>query len=394
MKKSTKLISTLLVLCLVLAMGLSLVACNPKDNKDALAESLSVSLKNYLASENYSMAVKSAQTTQDTLPLLYLRYVSGDNYPADNVDTLKGHLDKIKLIYTDGAIDENGFTEENGFYTTITSEWGTYTSGWSSVLDYLFSWSIYYNQYVKYLSDNSLSQNEYSAYLNAIKAYVQTVDNTTDYVGVAYGFDKESALTILASNLGFTAKPVAPKSYNALLAYYEKDPNGQFTQMGATPNWVGFTGRPLASGSLLKEEDAYDVNFEKCRQPLFPGEENEDYYHVYTLSEYVTLDILCQDYELTMSSPYGSTADKRYAILYGYINGIDMTKYTKSISNGTTYNLVDGWLKTLAKDTDENYVIADPVDMAIAISYIAKVNGIDAPTPVGLYSSTLAVISL
>lgn len=393
MKKSTKLISTLLVLCLVLAMGLSLVACNPKDNNDALAEALSVSLKNYLASDSYSTTIKSAQTTQDTLPLLYLRYVSGDNYPSDNIDVLKGHLDKIKLLYTDGAIDENGFTEENGFYTP--SSWNeSGKSGWQSVTDYLFSWSIYYNQYVKYLIDNSATQNEYTSYLDAIKAYAQNVDNSDTTTYVAYCFDKESALTILASNLGFEAKTVAPKSYNALLAYYEKDINGQFTKEGTDPNWLGFTGRPLASGSLLRNESAYDVNFEKSRQGLFPLVEKTDYPAVYAIDEYITLDKLCDDYDYEIVSPYGSTADNRYGILYGYINGLDMTKYTKSTDESTTYNLVDEWLKTLEKDTDGNYVIADPVDMAIAISYIAKVNGINAPTPVGLYSSALAVISL
>ncbi len=401
MKKSTKLISSLLVLCLVLAMGLSLVACNTKDDTktpdDALAQSLSVSLKNYLASDSYSTAVKSAQTTQDTLPLLYLRYVSGDNYPSDNIDVLKGHLDKIKLICTDGAIDENGFTEENGFYTTITSGWGTYTSGWSSVLDYLFSWSIYYNQYVKHLIDNSASQNEYTTYLNAIKAYITRLGGTPSddqYVSVAYGFDMYSALAILASNLGYDAKIVVPNAYNILLAYYQKDANEQFTKEGATPNWVGFTGRPLASGSLLKNESAYDVNFEKSRQGLFPLVENTDWTHVYTIDEYMTLDKLCDDFDYVMQSDFGSTADNRYGILYGYINGIDMTKYTKSTDSETSYNLVDEWLKTLEKDNDENYVIDNPIDMAIAISYIAKVNGIDAPTPVGLYSSAIAVISL
>lgn len=401
MKKSTKFISTQLVLCLVLAMGIAMVACNTKSDDtpqaDALAISLSTSIKNYLASDDYKSALTSANTTQDTLPLLYLRYVKGDNYPSDNIDTLKANLDKIKLIYADGAINESGFTEENGFYATITSEWGAYTSGWKSVLDYLFSWSIYYNQYVKHLIDNSASQNEYTVYLNAIKTYINGLGGTPSddqYIEVAYGFDMYSALAILASNLGYNAKTAVPNAYNVLLAYYQKDTNGQFTIDGATPNWIGFTGRPLASGALLRGEDAYDVNYEKSRQGLFPLVESTDWTHVYTIDEYMTLDKLCDDFNYVMQSDYGSTAENRYGILYGYINGLDMTKYTKSTDESTSYNLVDEWLKTLAKDSDENYILADPIDMTIAISYVAKANGIEAPSPVGLYSSAMAVIYL
>ena len=125
----------------------------------------------------------------------------------------------------------------------------------------------------------------------------------------------------------------------------------------------------------------------------------------------VNLDRLCNFYGYEIKSDYGSTEDSRFGILYGYINAIDMTKYQKEVyhgavctgdgcehhvdeQDGQVYDLVATWLSTLQKTDDGKYVLADCVDLAVAVAYLAYESGIQAPTPCGAYSSALPVISL
>ena len=141
--KSVKILCLALVVVLVLAV--SLVACNPKDETptDALCQSLKTSLKNYLASEEFATA-KAAATTQDRVPLMYSRYLTGNIYTDGDAESFKTNLKKI-----DSVIDENGnlsdeLYEKDGcpLYTTYVSEWDgqTYKNGWQSILDYAYSW--------------------------------------------------------------------------------------------------------------------------------------------------------------------------------------------------------------------------------------------------------------
>lgn len=78
----------------------------------------------------------------------------------------------------------------------------------------------------------------------------------------AFGYSLPSVLALTAYNLGFDLQEAVPNSKTSLLAYYEKDENGNFKRNGGTPNWVGFTGRALAS-TTLRNEAEYDVKFEK-----------------------------------------------------------------------------------------------------------------------------------
>lgn len=399
--KFAKLICLMLIACL--AFTLVLTACNEDAPvEDALALKLKQSLKNYLASESFENALASAQSTQERVPLLYLRYVKGD-YIASDVDALETRLSLIDNVSdSDGNLDDTLYTEESGLYTVVS--WGeySYVSGWLSISDYLYSWSLFYNQYLQ----NATNGKDYSHYLARIKAYLTAIDNDAlTYVGTAWGYDKASTLTLCCANLGFDAKTTVPTSYAELLSYYAKDENGRFTKEGVNPNWVGFTGRPLAA-SVLRADSAYSLEYEKTMQPLFPYEEN----YTPTLAECVNLDGLCNFYGYTLPSEY-STVDSRYGLLYGYVNGIDMRAYKKSVyhsavcggencahhvdeEDGKIYNIVEMWLSSLEKDANGDYVLNDAVDMAIAISYVAYSQGVTAPTPIGAYTESVSTISL
>ena len=253
-----------------------------------------------------------------------------------------------------------------------------------------------YNQYKQYLSQTRQTDETFDDYKVTILNYLTSVDSSDTFYGTAYGYDKASSIVLTLANLAYDPKN-APVSYNALLSYYDKDKDGNFTKYVGNPNWIGFTGRPLASGSLMRGEEKYSLVYEKTMQGIYPYDDTKaDASSNYNIDDMINLDRLYDDYGKEIVSQYGSIGDSRYGILYGYLNGIDMTKYTKSVDDGKTYNVLQKWVDSLKKDSDGNYVLADGVDMAVAICYVyASKMGLDTPpTPIGSYSSAVSVLSL
>lgn len=220
----------------------------------------------------------------------------------------------------------------------------------------------------------------------------------------AFGYSLPSVLALTAYNLGFDLQEAVPNSKTSLLAYYEKDENGNFKRNGGTPNWVGFTGRALAS-TTLRNDAEYDVKFEKTMQGYFPFTDGWSQ----PLDEMVNMDRLCNWYNHDLKT--GANVDARYGILYGYMNGIDMEHYTKEVyhsavckgdeckyhideADGQVYNIISMWKDNLTKDANGKVKITGTMDMAVAIVYLAKINGVEAPSPVGVYSSADSVIVL
>lgn len=220
----------------------------------------------------------------------------------------------------------------------------------------------------------------------------------------AFGYSLPSVLALTAYNLGFDLADTVPNSKTSLLSYYAKDENGNFKRNGGTPNWVGFTGRALAS-TALRNEAEYDVKFEKTMQGYFPYTDGWSQ----PLDEMVNMDRLCNWYNHDLKT--GSNVDARYGILYGYMNGIDMEHYTKEVyhsavckgdeckyhideADGQVYNIISMWKDNLTKDANGKVKITGTMDMAVAIVYLAKINGVEAPSPVGVYDSANSVITL
>lgn len=221
---------------------------------------------------------------------------------------------------------------------------------------------------------------------------------------VAFGYGNTNVAMLTAHNLGLDIEEVVPYCTQYMLDYYKKNDDGKYIKNGGTPNWVGFSGRPLA-GSVLKDYEEYDLAYEKTMQGYFPFTDGWNQ----PLDEMINMDRLCNYYNHDLNAP--SSVDARYGLLYGYMNGIDMEHYVKEVyhsevcegdecehhideEDGTVYNIVSLWRNTLKTDDDGNYVIDNVVDMAVAIAYIAHSNGIDAPSPLGIYNSANAVIDL
>ncbi len=221
---------------------------------------------------------------------------------------------------------------------------------------------------------------------------------------VAFGYSAINVSVITAYNLGFDLETTVPYCSNYMLSYYEKDDEGNFKKNGGTPNWVGFSGRPLA-GSIFRGNARYDVKFEKTMQGYFPFTDGWNQ----PLDEMINMDRLCNYYNHTLTT--NANVDPRYGLLYGFMNGIDMEHYVKEVyhsqvctgedckyhideQDGQVYNIVTMWRETLKKDENGKYVISNNVDMAVAIAYIAHVYGVEAPTPLGLYTAAQACIDL
>lgn len=221
---------------------------------------------------------------------------------------------------------------------------------------------------------------------------------------VAFGYSAINVSVITAYNLGFDLETTVPYCSNYMLSYYEKDDEGNFKKNGGTPNWVGFSGRPLA-GSVFRTNEKYDVKFEKTMQGYFPFTDGWNQ----PLDEMINMDRLCNYYNHTLTT--NANVDPRYGLLYGFMNGIDMEHYVKEVyhsqvctgedckyhideQDGQVYNIVTMWRESLKKDENGKYVISNNVDMAVAIAYIAHVYGVEAPTPLGLYNAAQACIDL
>ena len=398
--RNTKILCLALVLALVLTIAL--VACNHRTElvPDALSQSLKTSLKNYLASENFATA-KAAATTQDRVPLMYSRYLTGSIYTDSDAESFKTNLQKIDSVIDGSGNLSDELYEKDGcpLYTKSSYEWNgeVYESknGWQSIVDYAYSWSLMYNQYRQYLSATNKTDASFDKYVPTIVNYLKVADSSNAYYDTAYGYDKESSIVLTLANLNANIKVNARTSVDALLSYYDTDKDGNFTKYIVNPNWVGFTGRPLASGSLLRGEERYSLVYEKTMQGIYPYDVIDTDY-IFTIDEMINLDRLFDDYGKEIVSKDGSYGDSRYGILYGYLNGINMTNYTKSVEDGKTYNVLQKWVDTLEKDSDGNYVLADGVDMAVAICYVyaSEIELDTPPTPIGSYSSATSVISL
>ena len=464
------------------------------DRYDQLAEELKVSLKTYLESDAFKESILTAKTTQSRVPLLYLRYVKGDFYDADVVFQLKTYLNMIGGVCKDGSINDALFPSSDAGST-----------GWYGMLDFLYSWTLIYNQYQQWCNETNNVDTSYDIYFGAIKAYLTNIDSfiangSTEYTfkgekvtqsnlyykgfnqlnnfasssaasrytyedyvellglvaqatgntngheaflkayeaidfaaideaedkrqqlsdlktkllpmwnacmpvtRVAFGYGTYNVCLLTAANLGFDLEQTVPQSRAYMLSYYDKNEDGSFKKNGGTPNWVGFSGRPLA-GAVLRNEEAYDVKFEKTMQGYFPFTDGWNQ----PLDAMINMDRLCNWYNHDLGTK--ANVAPQYGLLYGFMNGIDMEHYVKEVyhsqvctgedcqyhideKDGQIYNIVTLWRETLKKDDDGKYVISSNIDMAVAIAYIAKVEGIEAPTPIGEYSKDCAVINL
>lgn len=488
MKKAFNLLlSAILIVCIAFGS-----ACADIFEDSPLAVKLESALKTYLESDEFNTAVVSAKTTQSRLPLLYLRYVKGNFYSEQAENDIKGYLSAI-----DGLI-ENGEIKDGKYAGSSVK-----TTGWYGVIDYLYSFSLLYNQYEQILCEkagsNTKAENVYADKLDAVKNYIHYADSlytqktiefdgaqvrpstlinditnatnnfTSDryrvdyetikkkadaicaYTGktdgvdeflakyktavenyadmtaaernsakeeiknlwaacvpssrCAFGYNVYNTLFLIAVNLGFDYKEIVPCVTEFMLSYYEKDENGNYKKNGGTPNWVGFSGRPLA-GAALRNEPEYSVVYEKTMQGYFPFTDGWNQ----PLDEMINMDRLCNYYNHDLKT--GANVAPFYGLLYGYMNGIDMEHYKKEVyhsavctdptgenckyhineKDGQIYNIVSMWTENLKTDDEGNIVLSSVSDMAVAIAYLAKYNGIATPSPIGVYNAKNAVI--
>lgn len=488
MKKAFNLLlSAILIVCIAFGS-----ACADIFEDSPLAVKLESALKTYLESDEFNTAVVSAKTTQSRLPLLYLRYVKGNFYSEQAENDIKGYLSAI-----DGLI-ENGEIKDGKYAGSSVK-----TTGWYGVIDYLYSFSLLYNQYEQILCEkagsNTKAENVYADKLDAVKNYIhyadslytqktiefdgaqvrpstlinditnatnnftsdryradyETIKKTTDaicaYTGktdgvdaflakyktavenyadmtaaernsakeeiknlwaacvpssrCAFGYNVYNTLFLIAVNLGFDYKEIVPCVTEFMLSYYEKDENGNFKKNGGTPNWVGFSGRPLA-GAALRNEPEYSLVYEKTMQGYFPFTDGWNQ----PLDEMINMDRLCNYYNHDLKT--GANVAPFYGLLYGFMNGLDMEHYKKEVyhsavctdptgenckyhineKDGQVYNIVSMWTENLKTDDEGNIVLSSVSDMAVAIAYLAKYNGIATPSPIGVYNAKNAVI--
>lgn len=480
-------LSAILIVCIAFGS-----ACADIFEDSPLAVKLESALKTYLESDEFNTAVVSAKTTQSRLPLLYLRYVKGDFYSEQAENDIKGYLSAIDELTENGEI-------KDGKYAGSSVK----TTGWYGVIDYLYSFSLLYNQYEQILFEKcggfGSVKNEYESRLNSVKNYIHYADSlytqktiefdgaqvrpvtlmnnvtnavnnfTSDryrldyetlkknadaicaYTGknegfaeflakyktaaetyadmtaaernaakaelqslwtvcvpssrCAFGYSVYNTLFLIAVNLGFDYKETVPSVTEFMLSYYEKDENGNFKKDGGTPNWVGFSGRPLA-GAALRNEPEYSLVYEKTMQGYFPFTDGWNQ----PLDEMINMDRLCNYYNHDLKT--GSNVAPFYGLLYGYMNGIDMEHYKKEVyhsavctdptgenckyhineQDGQIYNIVSMWTENLKTDDEGNIVLSSVSDMAVAIAYLAKYNGIATPSPIGVYNAKNAVI--
>lgn len=376
------------LICFALALSLALCAlcvqaCDcASPSIPPLAKELEESLREYFRSTDFTQAL-SAGTAQERLPLLYLKYVKGAVYSKENAEDFEKYLSFAEELKLDGEISDGKFENSSAR-----------KQGWYSITDYLYSYSLIYNQYLKYLDETGGKENPYAADLPAVERYIRQADDTLKNGGelgyVAWGYSAVDMLPLTAANLGI--KDATPYCDGVMLSYYEKE-NGEFKRQGATPNWVGFTGRPLA-GSLYKNNEKYDVAFEKTMQGYFPFTDGFDQ----PLEEMINLDRLCDYYNHTL--PAGESVAPQYALMTAMMHGIDMENYKKQVyppksgeTGEETFNVITMWRSSLNRDGGK-YVIDNVADMAVAIAYIAQCYGVNAPTPLREYSPSLAVIEL
>lgn len=210
---------------------------------------------------------------------------------------------------------------------------------------------------------------------------------------VAFSFGITDVLPMIAANLGFKGATPFCDEFN--LSYYDEQDGEFFKTSKISPNWCGFSGRPLVC-SLYRASEQYSEQYEKTMQGYFPFEDGWDQ----PLDEMVNLDRLCDwDIKRTTLPDSWSEVVPQYALATAMMHGIDVRNYKKVVpaENETgeeTFDLIENWASNLEKDEKGNYVINSLEDMTVAIAYIAQIYGVQAPTPLGVFSADRAVISL
>ncbi len=205
---------------------------------------------------------------------------------------------------------------------------------------------------------------------------------------VAFGMSTVSYLAIVKANLALDSQ--LPHTDKTFLSYYQKDEEGNFTKKGGTPNWVGPSGRPVAA-SLYRNSEGYDVNFEKYRQGYFPFTDGWNQ----PLEEMITLDTLGKYYNHDLGT--GANVTPQWALLTGYMHGIDMENYVVAQpveGENTTYNIITLWKDNLSTDEKGSVLISDNIDMAVAVAYLARTNGVEAPSPLGAFDKACKVVTV
>ena len=446
----------------------------PDETPDKLAQELKASLKAYLATDEFQNAVLNANTTQARLPMLYLRYVDADFYGTDSVVQFKKYLNYINDLIDGGKIADYKYSSSQ-------------ITGWYGVTDYLYTWSLVYNQYLQWCAETNTVDESFNIYIPMIRDYLLRADafagkgdDKYEYEGetitqanlyykgynvlnnftatnlekfpeswfsgflagpvaeatgltkahdtfltayrksasmdaselrtygkntllplwkdlfiiqqVAFGYGFVNTLPLIRANLGIS-DPL-PYCDEFMLSYYEKDSDGNFIKEGGTPNWVGFSGRPVAA-SLYRDSERYSVVYEKTMQGYFPFTDGWNQ----PLDEMVNLDRLCNYYNHDLQT--GANVGPQFALLTGMMHGIDMEHYKKEVPSAEfdetgeeIFNVITLWRENLKKDEEGNYIISGTTDMAVAIAYIAKTEGIEAPSPLGRYDPAQAVIKL
>ncbi|MDE6302791.1 MAG: hypothetical protein K2M36_04305 [Clostridia bacterium] len=249
------------------------------------------------------------------------------------------------------------------------------------------SYSEYYNQLKEVQATQKELETEFLNLANDFE-FMSRFKSFMPITQVSFGMSVTAYLAIIKANLSLDANLAYVD--NSIMARYEKDEQGNFVKEGGTPNWVGPTGAPIAA-SLYRDKDWYDVNFEKYRQGYFPFTDGWNH----PLSELITLDLYGKYYNHTLTT--GANVTPQWGLLTGYMHGIDMENYVVGQpveGEPTEYNIISLWLDNLDTDENGNYIIKGNIDMAVAICYLASINGIEAPTPLGVYNSADKVIEI
>ncbi len=376
-------LSTLLIFASLLLSSCGILVKESRSEEEKVAHSLNIAVGDFLKSDDFNRMVLNANSTQARLPLSYLRYVKGKHFGNEAKESFETVLDYIRrLLDDDNAIDDTLFDKDP--ILGEKNDWGYIR--WQSTLDYLFTFSIVYNQYKQSLND---AFTKYDKYLPVIKDYLAKLDSSvaedpSAYIGTAWGFQFWNVLPMTAYNIGYD--DVTPVSDIKMLSYYAKDGEA-FTVSAEQPNWNGFSGRPLAA-TLYTDSDAYSVKYEKTMQGFYPKAELAYDDWSPSIEKLVTLDELYDYYDVSIGE--WNTYDPQFAILTALAHGLNVRAY--KTEGGETKDVLALWLDKITVEGE--YKITNFNDMAVAISYSAFVEGVKNPSPLGVYKTDIAVISL
>lgn len=363
-------------------LAFSLIGCADKEEPHPLENALAA----YLQTDEFAESL-SASTTQARLPVMYLRYIDA-NYYGDmtEIERILNIIDTA--INDDGKLDEQMF-EQSDVNKSLSGETG---KGWYSYLDYLYTFSLAYNQHRENALKSGKSASEYAEYLPVIQEYLDSlcgiVYNGSGNDGdvnpkVAWGHTAQSCIVAVYANLGLDKSDSYMLAEDSLAAAYARGDDGAFVP-SVDCNWVGFSGNPL-SRSLLTARDDYSAEYEKSMQAYYPLQDAG--FSPQGIDDTVTFDRLYDNYLGDIGG--GSYVDPRYALLTMYAHGIDPEHYV--MTGGGERDIISLWLNSLEKKGDESYKLRDTADMALAVAYLAGRKGINA-NPLGLVTKSNFVI--